>query len=91
MEKKPGWKTTEFWLSAAVTIGGLILAALAGETISNDVAKVVVQVLSGLVSAGTAMGYGTKIATKQKQDVLEANLKKSALEKGLLPGPRVGK
>lgn len=32
---KPGWQTTEFWVTAATVIGGLLLAFLAPEKASS--------------------------------------------------------
>lgn len=49
--EKPGWKTTEFWLSLAATLVGAVLASGA---VSNDI---VLQILGGLSSVLAALGY----------------------------------
>lgn len=48
---KPGWKTTEFWLSMVAFIVGALLASGA---ISNDV---MLQVLGGAAVVLNALGY----------------------------------
>lgn len=62
---KTGWKTTEFWLSAAATVLGLVTASGAfSET--GTVAKVVGLVVSGLA----ALGYtASRTALKADQTV----------------------
>lgn len=50
---KPGWKTSEMWLSIATVIGGFLLASGAFPTDSE-----VVKGLGAVVSALVAAGYG---------------------------------
>jgi hypothetical protein len=67
MEKKPGWKTTEFWLTLIANIVGLLLASGA---ITNDM------VLQGLGMASMALGnlgYGmARASTKRSENALAA-------------------
>jgi hypothetical protein len=57
-EVKPGWKTTEFWLSAIVTLAGLVVASGAFSDTSS-VAKAVSLIVSGLAT----LGYTTSRTT----------------------------
>lgn len=51
---KPGWQTTEFWLTTAITIIGL---AYASGVISPDGASAVEKAVAIVASALAAMGY----------------------------------
>jgi hypothetical protein len=54
---KPGWKTTEFWLSAAATITGLLLASGAINS-GSGFDKVIGVVASALAAMGYAVSRG---------------------------------
>ena len=56
-EIRPGYKTTEFWLSATAAVVGLLLAS--GVVPSQGVWT---QIIGLLVSALTAMGYSVSRA-----------------------------
>lgn len=59
---KPGYKTTEFWMSAVATIVGLVMASGA---IQHDTT---LQVMGFVVSALSQLGYtGARVATKRKE------------------------
>lgn len=60
---KPGWKTTEFWLSLVATLVGLFIAsgALPEESV---VMKIAGFVLAALVS----LGYGAMRASVKKAE-----------------------
>jgi len=48
---KPGYKTTEFWLAAVASLGGLVMASGAvGE--DSTIGKVVGLILTGLATMG---------------------------------------
>jgi len=48
---KPGYKTTEFWLAAVASLGGLVMASGAvGE--ESTIGKVVGLILTGLATMG---------------------------------------
>jgi len=51
VEAKPGYKTTEFWLTAAVTL----LAAIAGMLPEGTLAS---QIVLALMAAASVFGYG---------------------------------
>ena len=66
MEKKPGWKTTEFWLTLVASLVGLVLASGA---ISHDPT---LQALGMVSSALSSMGYGmSRAKTKSAESYLE--------------------
>ncbi len=50
--KKPGYKTTEFWISVIITIAGLLMA-------SGAIAEgsMVARIVGGVMSALAALGY----------------------------------
>jgi len=60
METKPGYKTTEFWLSTVATVIGFLLASglLEGQEADSWVMKVV----GGVVAVLTALGYNASRA-----------------------------
>lgn len=63
---KPGWKTSEFWLSTITTLGGILTASgvFAG---SEQTINTVVQVAGVLVSAIVPIFYvGLRTELKQK-------------------------
>ena len=49
---RPGIRTTEFWLSAAATLGGIVLAS--GALAEGSVAA---QIVGGLLSLLASLGY----------------------------------
>ena len=56
-EVKPGYKTSEFWLSAVATIGGLVLAS--GAFVEGDTGfKIASLVMSALASMGYSASRG---------------------------------
>ena len=59
---KPGYKTTEFWLSAAAALVGLLIASGAFEETST-VGKVIALAASSLAALGYSVSRG--IAKKQ--------------------------
>jgi len=52
---KPGYKTTEFWLSALATILGLVMAS--GILDTQDPHSWAVRIVGGLISLLASMGY----------------------------------
>lgn len=56
-EVKPGWKTTEFWLSVAAAVVGFVMASGAfGD--ESSVMKALGLVASGLAVAGYSVARG---------------------------------
>ena len=55
MNVKPGYKTTEFWLSLLATLLGFVLASGAMDTVSSD--SWVAKIVGGAVAALAALGY----------------------------------
>ena len=53
-EVKPGWKTTEFWLSVVVVLGSLLWGA---DVLDPDGAGTANKVFGLLVSGLAAVGY----------------------------------
>lgn len=74
MERKPGFKTSEFWLSMAAV---LVNAIIASEAIApNSQAMKVLAMLSGLLAA---LGYaGMRFALKKEEAT--ATIIKAALD-----------
>ncbi len=60
---KPGYKTTEFWLSAVATLGGLVLASGAVSE-GGSIANILGLVLSTLATLGYT---GSRAAVKKAQ------------------------
>ena len=59
-ETKPGYKTTEFWLSLAATVMGFVLASGVMDNAAEDgwASKIV----GGVVAVLTALGYSASRA-----------------------------
>lgn len=57
IETKPGWKTSEFWLTAAASVVGLALASGAFPD-ESGVGKVLGVVAMALASAGYSVSRG---------------------------------
>ena len=51
---KPGYKTTEFWLSTAATVVGLVLASGA---LPEQADNLWVRLIGGIVAVLAALGY----------------------------------
>ena len=49
---KPGWKTSEFWLSSLATVGGILLAS--GAVAEGTAAA---QVVGGILALLASLGY----------------------------------
>lgn len=60
---KPGWKTTEFWLSAAATIFSLLWGA---GVIDPDASGTANRVAGIVASALTAVGYAVSRGMAKK-------------------------
>lgn len=54
-ETKPGYKTTEFWLSLLATLLGFVLASGAMEGVSQD--SWVAKLVGGAVAVLASLGY----------------------------------
>jgi len=54
-EKKPGYKTTEFWLSTVATIVGIVMMSGALDTVPAD--SWISKVVGGIVAVLAALGY----------------------------------
>jgi hypothetical protein len=60
---KPGWKTSEFWLSSLATVGGILLAS--GAVAEGTAAA---QVVGGIVAVLASLGYtASRTALKREQ------------------------
>lgn len=57
-DQKPGYKTTEFWLSAAASVCGLLMASGALQS-GGSWDKVVGLIVSALAAMGYAASRGT--------------------------------
>ena len=66
METKPGYKTTEFWLSAVATLIGIVLASGAMDTVAAD--SWVTKVVGGVVAVLAALGYTASRAKVKAKD-----------------------
>ena len=55
-EVKPGWKTSEFWISLLTMAGG-IAAALGAPVDAGGLASAADQVVGGVVAGAAALGY----------------------------------
>ena len=53
-EIKPGYKTTEFWLTAIAEIMGLLLA---GGILSAEGDSAVARIVGGIIAVLAALGY----------------------------------
>lgn len=66
---KPGYKTTEFWLSTLALLVGAVMVS--GVLDSLDESNWVVRVVGGVVAVLAALGYDasrTKIKTEDHDD-----------------------
>jgi len=61
-ETKPGYKTTEFWLSTVSAIAGIVIASGA-VGVDNQWVQMIAMLAAGLSSAGYA---GARATTKAK-------------------------
>jgi len=52
---KPGWKSTEFWLSTVATLVGLVMASGILDTVADTHWSV--RVIGGVVAVLAALGY----------------------------------
>ena len=77
IDPKPGYKTTEFWLSTAVMLFGAIVAsgALADDSIAA-------RVIGGIMAVLSQLGYTAARASSKNTSV------KSSAVKELGPGPQ---
>ena len=66
---KPGWKTTEFWLTILTVLGMFCLAAFAMDTGNVDSAAIITSVGAAL----SAVGYSVSRA-KTKMGQMDASL-----------------
>ena len=57
---KPGFKTTEFWLSLAATLLGFLLASGAMDNVASD--SWIARVVGGAVAALASLGYSASRA-----------------------------
>ncbi len=67
---KPGWKTTEFWLSLATSLSGL--AALLGFITPIEAGQIsggLVQVVGGIMSTVAVIGYSWARGTAKQTDI----------------------
>jgi hypothetical protein len=68
-EVKPGYRTTEFWLSTLAMIVGSVMAS--GVLDSLDESNWIVRVIGGIVVVLSALGYDatrSKVKAKEKED-----------------------
>lgn len=82
-EQKPGWKTSEFWLSmGAIIIGGVmasgVLDSLGGDHWAVKVVGIVASILGAL---GYTATRGFVKVSKNKADALTAIAKNGAASK----------
>jgi hypothetical protein len=59
-ETKPGYKTTEFWLSLLATLLGFLLASGAMDTVPQD--SWIARVVGGVVAVLATLGYSASRA-----------------------------
>jgi hypothetical protein len=59
-ETKPGYKTTEFWLSLVATLLGFLLASGAMDTVPQD--SWIAKVIGGVVAVLATLGYSASRA-----------------------------
>ena len=69
-DTKPGYKTTEFWLSLLATLLGFGLASGAMDSVSQD--SWIARVVGGLVAVLSTLGYSASRA-KVKASATEAD------------------
>jgi len=66
IEVKPGWKTTEFWMSTLALIVGAVMAS--GVLEGVDESNWIVRIVGGLVTVLAALGYDAS-RTKAKEPI----------------------
>jgi len=59
-ETKPGYKTTEFWLSVLATLLGFLLASGAMDTVPQD--SWIAKLIGGAVAVLATLGYSASRA-----------------------------
>jgi len=59
-ETKPGYKTTEFWLSFVATIMGFVLASGVMDNVAED--GLASKIVGGIVAVLAALGYSASRA-----------------------------
>ena len=64
MKVKPGWKTTEFWLSVVAMLLGVLVSS--GVLTPLGTKHWAVKLVALLISALAAMGYGASRAAVKK-------------------------
>ena len=57
---KPGYKTTEFWLSLVATLMGILLASGAMDTVPED--SWIARIVGGVVALLASLGYSASRA-----------------------------
>ena len=67
METKPGWKTTEFWLTVVANL--LTVATVAKGMMKPDVAAVTLAVLNGAYATLRSLVKQPDITTLSKSEV----------------------
>ena len=73
---KPGWKTSEFWLSLAATVVGLLTAA--GVVVEGSTLAKIVGLVAGLLGAlGYTVVRGAIKNTERKATALEVAAKET--------------
>lgn len=65
MDPKPGYKTTEFWLSSLAIIVGLLMSSGILSGVAED--SITMKIIGGVVAGLTALGYQSS-RTKAKVD-----------------------
>lgn len=71
MKVKPGFKTTEFWLSLLAMLLGAVIASGVLDTVTED--TWIVRIIGGAVTALAAMGYVASRATVKTKSPDERN------------------
>ena len=66
-EVKPGWRTTEFWMSAPAIVIGLLAAsgAISPEK-AEPISQAVTQIAGGIISGMAALGYSLSRGNAKK-------------------------
>ena len=60
MDTKPGYKTTEFWLSLLATLLGFLLASGVMDTVPEE--SWITRIIGGLVAVLASLGYSASRA-----------------------------
>ncbi len=60
MDTKPGYKTTEFWLSLCATLLGFLLASGVMDSVSEE--SWIAKVVGGVVAVLATLGYSASRA-----------------------------